>query len=419
MMTTRPARGAATARMLQLFRPQPLPIGVDVGSESVKILQLALRPSGPAVAAAVRARIPDDVRGDPDARVVFAGETLRNALRRGGFHGRRIVASLPRELVHYKAHRLPPMPAGDLVMAARIDARDLFRFDPDSADVQCLDAGEVRQGDDGRREVILVAAGKKYIDDFVRALHRAGGRVASLEVEPCALRRSAQRVAAAASAAADDRPPQVLLDIGSVQSRIVICKGECIRLVKLVDVGADHLREAVSRKLGVPPAEAEQLRRRANANAASAKPADGVRQVIHDATRHAVETLAREVLASVRYHAATFDDIAPRRIDLLGGAADDPQVRSIVSATLSMPAEPLSLFAGIDAAAIPSADRTPSLGEWAVALGLALKGVPPFPAPPQAATAAGARPLPNASDDAREDADVLATAAAFTGATHD
>ena len=411
-MSTR-LTGAVTARMLQPFRPQPLPIGVDVGSESVKILQLALTPSGPAVAAAVRARIPDGVKGDPDARVVFAGETLRDALRRGGFHGRRVVASLPRELVHYKTHRLPPMPAGELVMAARIDARDLFRFDPDSADVQCLDAGEVRPGGgEPRREVILVAAGKKYIDDFVRALHRAGGRLASLEVEPCALHRSAQRVAAAAAGGAtapDDGASRMLLDIGAVQTRVVIWKGDCVRLVMLVDFGGDHLRAAVSRKLGVPPAEAEQLRRRAN----SAKPADGVRQVIHDATRHAIESLAREVQASVRYHATTFGDTAPRRIDLLGGAADDPQVRSILSAMLSIPAEPLTLFPGIDAAAIPSADCTPSMGEWAVALGLALKGVPPRHVPAAHAAPAGApTPTPDAPIDERAEV----PAAALTGA---
>ena len=148
--------------MLQLFRPPTPAIGLDVGAESVKLLQLAAGPGVPRVGAALCVPVPADVKGDPDRRVIFAGETLRAALRneRGGFVGRRVVAALPKELLHYKTHRLQGLDADEVSMAARIDARDLFRFDPDSADVQCIDAGEVRQGADRRREVILIAAGK-------------------------------------------------------------------------------------------------------------------------------------------------------------------------------------------------------------------------------------------------------------------
>ena len=355
--------------MFQLFGSKPLPIGLDVGCESVKILQLTHSPStGLAVAAAVRALIPDDIKSDPDQRVAFAGQTLRAALRSRRFRGKRIVAALPKDVVHYKTHRLPPMPAAELMMAARIDARDLFRFDPDSADVQCLDAGELMQGGERRHEVTLVAAGKKYVDNFVRTIDRAGGRIASLEVEPSAIRRAAARVGGSAG----DAPPRLLLDIGASQSRLLICQGSCARVFKAIDVGAEHLRTAVSRKLGLPPAEAEQLRRRAAG--ANGKPPDGVRQGVFDASRHAVETIAREALACVRYHAVTFRGPAPHRVELVGGVADDAQVCAVLAETLAMPAGPLDLFHGIDVGNIGSADRTSSLGEWAVVLGLALKG---------------------------------------------
>jgi type IV pilus assembly protein PilM len=359
--------------MPQLFGPQPLAIGLDVGSESVKMLQLAATATGLVVAAALRAVIPDAVRGDPDRRVAFAGETLRAALRQRRFRGRQVVAALPKDVVHYKTHRLPPMPAADVMLAARIDARDLFRFDPDSADVQCLDAGDVRQGVDRRREVILVAAGKRYVDEFVWAIHRAGGRASSLEIEPSAVRRAAARVG---EAAGDGAPPRLLLDVGAAQSRVVIFAGEQVRVLDAIDVGADHLRTAVSRKLGLPAAEAEQLRRRAAAQAAGGQPSGAVSEVVFDATRHAAETIARGVVECVRYHATTFRGPAPARLELVGGAGDDPQLRSILSDALALPAAPLDLFTGIDARAIAPADRTPSLGGWAVALGLALKGAP-------------------------------------------
>ena len=344
--------------MLRLFRSQPLPIGVDVGSGSVKMLQLAAGLSGLAVAGAVRVAMPDDVRGDPDRRVEFAGEALRAAFRAGRFRGRRVVAALPKDVVHYKTHRLPPMPPADLLPAARIDARDLFRFDPDSADVQCLDAGDVRQGGEPRREVILVAAGKKYVDAFVRTLHRAGGRVASLEVEPSAVCRAAARPGGPGGED-EASPPQLLLDVGAAQSRLVIRAGVCVRVFKVIDAGAGAEDTAQGKEGG-----------------------DGVRQAPQDATRLAVDTIAREVLASLRYHAVTFGGVAPGRVHLLGGGAGDLGIQFGLAEALAMPAGPFELFAGIDtsaiAATVPAASaHTASLGEWAVALGLALKGACP------------------------------------------
>lgn len=362
--------------MLKWFGPTSPPIGLEVGAESVKLLQLACTSEGFRVAAALRVAIPSDVKGKPDERVAFASATVRDALRRQTcrFTGANIVAALPKELLHYKTHRLAMMSAEEVEISAKIDARDLFRFDPDSADVQCIDAGEVRQGIDSRREVILIAAGKQYVNEFTLALHRAGARVQSLSIDPCALWRAAAR-----GNAHPDAPPRILLDIGAAQSRLVIGRGDAIRVVKTIDVGADHIRTAISRKLGFSVEEAEQLRRRSSS--ASPNKLDGIRKVLNDATRHVTELLAREVLAYVRYHAITFRGPAPKRIELVGGDANDAQIRAILSATLMLPAKPVDVFHGIDISAMSAIDRTASMGEWAVALGLALKGLERIAAP--------------------------------------
>jgi hypothetical protein len=280
------------------------------------------------VAASNRVPLPDGVKGDPDRRVAFAGEQLRIALKRGAFRGNRVVASLPKELLHYKRHRLPPIAAVDVAASARIDARDLFPFDPNSVDVQVLDAGEIHDdGSDGnrRREVILIAAGKKYVDQFTLALDAAGAEVVSLDVDPCSLWRAAQRVPLPAGLAGLVHP-RVLLDVGAAQSRIVIGLDD-IRVIDTIAATADS---------------------------------PGV--------------LAREALKAVRYHAATFSGPSPQGIELLGGSAHDPELRSTLASTLLLPTRPAELFADIDATSIPETDRTPSLGEWAVVLGLIMRG---------------------------------------------
>jgi hypothetical protein len=122
--------------------------------------------------------------------------------------------------------------------------------------------------------------------------------------------------------------PRLILDIGAAQSRVILGSGDGIRFVKAID-----------------------------------------------ATAKTPDVLAREVLKCVRYYAMTFQGASPKRIELVGGFANDPDVRSKLASTLLLPAKPAKLFADIDMSAVPEADRTPSLGEWAVALGLALKGM--------------------------------------------
>jgi len=211
--------------------------------------------------------------------------------------------------------------------------------------------------------VILVAAGKRYLDQFVDALHDGGAGVASLGIDPCIIWRAASRV----RPHDDPAHPRVLIDVGAAQTRLVIGHGEHLRVIKTIDVGGDHIRTAVARKLGLPLEQVQELRQSAAA---------GVRKGLAEAARPCTELLAREALACVRYHAHTFRGPAPRRIELLGGEANDPQVRSTLAATLLLPVKPLDVFRCIDASAIPAADRTASLGEWAVALGLALRGFP-------------------------------------------
>src|SRR3954471_12209277 len=220
--------------MLSCFREPSPAIGLEVGAESVKLLQLAEHVAGSLkVSAAVRVAIPAGVKGDPDRRVAFAGETVRAALGKGTFRGNRIVAAVPKELLHYKTHRLQAMQPDEVFAAARIDARDLFRFDPDSAHVQCIDAGEVGRGDDRRREIILIAAGKKYLDGFTVALDEAGANVVSLDVDPCALWRAAKRVDCSVDATGVAHP-RVLLDVGAAQTRLVVGFGDDIRVVKTI-----------------------------------------------------------------------------------------------------------------------------------------------------------------------------------------
>src|SRR4051812_7899299 len=132
--------------MFRLTRTQVQPIGLDIGRDAIKMLQLeVVGDSLTAVAGALK-EYPAEAKLQATSRMAMLPELLRQMLRQNPFVGRNIVTTLPREFLNVKNLRLPLMPEEELESAVRFEARNIFPFDTEEAQVQCLPAGEVRQG---------------------------------------------------------------------------------------------------------------------------------------------------------------------------------------------------------------------------------------------------------------------------------
>src|SRR4051794_24815427 len=111
--------------MMKLRRTQPQPIALDVGNDSVKMLQLAATPAGLRVAAAASRPRTGPAGGGRGGIPQFAS-ALRQMLDETRFAGRNVVAALPQELIHLRTLRLAPRPGRDLPTAVRSAAAELF-----------------------------------------------------------------------------------------------------------------------------------------------------------------------------------------------------------------------------------------------------------------------------------------------------
>src|SRR5688500_18361159 len=143
--------------MLRLTTTQLQPIGLDIGYDGIRMLQLEVAKDGVAVRAAARAGYAEGIRETTEARLAGARESVRRMLQEQPFGGRRVIVAPPPEIVHVKNYLLPPMPAAEVESAVRLEARNLFAFETEDARVQWLPAGEVRQGNDVLQEVIVLA----------------------------------------------------------------------------------------------------------------------------------------------------------------------------------------------------------------------------------------------------------------------
>jgi type IV pilus assembly protein PilM len=180
--------------MIRFTRTQTQPIGVDIGADCVKLLQMEIVGEALSIVAAASAPLPAGARSaDFKQRTAAAAVVIRQMLRQNAFSTRKIVAAIPAEILHVKNLRLPLMPIDELRAAIDFEARNIFPFDTKDAHIQFLHAGEVRQGTDARQEVIVIAALRADVDAFICELHRSGAVIESLDFAPSAIYRSVER----------------------------------------------------------------------------------------------------------------------------------------------------------------------------------------------------------------------------------
>ncbi len=360
--------------MFRLTQSQVQPIGLDLGHDSVKLLQLEVVGNTLAVHAAARGNLPAEVRQNSSLRVPAASDIVRRLLQEGGFSGRRVVATLPREIIHVKNLRLPMMPPAELESAALFEARNVFAFDTDHAQIRLLPVGEVRQGTDTLQEVVLLAARDEDVDTFVEQIHRCGVIVDSLDIEAAALYRTIERFIRRRE---DEQEINVVVDLGVRHSQVVIGKGREVQFLKSLDFGGAELNEAVARKLSITADEACTLRRRLSDTPAVAADGDSeqdpVRQAVYDAGRQILEDLGREIGLCLRYHSVTFRGHRPARVRLAGGEGCDTQVQAVLNSVLPIPAEAGKPLMSVNTEKMKPEDRRGTMTEWSLAFGLGLR----------------------------------------------
>lgn len=239
------------------FNPASSPIGVDFGSDCLRVAQVELIGNEHHLVAAASADVPPHVRNDPSARFAFFSEAIRDLLQQGNFRGRRVILSLPASLMHIQHLRIPKMDDEALKKGLAWEARGKLPFDPTQAVLRHLVAGEVYHDQEPKYEVILMAARRELVDQYLAAADRAKLTVVGMNVEPKATIDCFSHIYRRAS---DVESTTCYVDIGCTASRATIARGGKIQFARVIPIGGEHFSRAVATALRIPLDQARQLR---------------------------------------------------------------------------------------------------------------------------------------------------------------
>jgi type IV pilus assembly protein PilM len=368
------------------------PIGLDVGHNSIKMIQLLMNGEHISVLAADEARIDHSINSDEQNRRDFIVSSIKKMLARGNFHGRNVVSCLPSGKLKITSLRLPETEKDEIEQALRKEVTQRFGLDPDKDSMDYVIAGNVRQGDEIKNELILFAIDKETIQDHIQMLSEAGLKPMAIDTIPYALFRSFER----SLRRQEDRDcTLVFVDVGSRVTTVVFGREGKISFVKEIPIGGEKFNQEVAAKLSISIGEAEVLRDalRMERGLSMPKPnsvAHGsggnwqemdasTRQVMVDAVSAVVEDLAREISLCLRYYTVTFRGKRVERAVIAGGGAYEDILLSVLHRHLTVELEVAQPLRGFDLSSERTnlnfdSDRRGFLCEWAIAVGLSLKG---------------------------------------------
>jgi type IV pilus assembly protein PilM len=369
------------------------PIGLDIGHNSIKMIQLAINGEQLSVFAADEARIDSDVNGDQQARKDYIISSVKQMISKGNFHGKDVVSCLPCGDLKVTSLRLTEAEGEKIEQALRREVIHRFGLDPDKDVMDYIVAGNVRHGDEIKNELILFATNNETVKSHIEMIEMAGLRPIAIDTIPCALFRNFER----SLRRQEDREHAVIfIDVGSCYTTVVFARGGEICFVKQIKIGAGDFNREVAAKLGISNSEAEILRGELQAEYGPSIPKPdstkqmpienkqkieaSTRQVMIDAISKIADELAHEISLCLRYYTVTFRGKRIERAILTGGGGYEKILLDVMQRQLTVSVEVAQPLRGFNMSNERAnlnfyGDRRGFLCEWAVAVGLSLKGM--------------------------------------------
>jgi type IV pilus assembly protein PilM len=260
-------------------------------------------------------------------------------------------------------------------------------------------------------------------------LTEAGLRLVAVDAIPCALFRGFERLLQRQE---DKEQTAVFVDVGSRFTTVVFGRGGEISFIKQVPIGGERFNQEVATKLGVDISGAQTLRKALRAerlavagnwgltcdktdgdnqtqqeqdgepelallqvqaedsfdgDLENSRPFEGIGQQLDTSTRQAVvdavsavaEALAKEISLCFRYYTVTFRGKRVERAVFAGGGAYEDILLNVLRRQLTVEIKVAQPLKGFDLMNVDffGSDRRGLLYEWAVAVGLSLKGLAP------------------------------------------
>jgi len=288
-------------------------VGLDIGSHSVKAVEIARKGRSQEfdLTHLGVAQLPPEaiVQG---AFLNSAGivDAIREATEKAKIRTKQVAAAVSGHSVIVKKVSLPTLSREELDEQIRWEAEQYIPFDVNEVNLDFQILGE--DGAEGQMDVLLVAAKKDLIDDYVQVITEAGLQPAVIDVAAFAVEN-----AWASNYDANPDETIALVNIGAQVVNINVVTGGVPTFTRDITTAGNQYTEEIQKAMSVGFEEAERLKLGARAGEESQ---DVVPEEVVQAMHSVTETVIGEISRSLDFYAATSAESRINKVYLSGGS---------------------------------------------------------------------------------------------------
>lgn len=336
-------------------------IGIDIGTESIKIVEIAWQKGQPTLKNFGIKELPDRVI--EDGRIIDSQqltETLRQLLATMHTRTKNAVVAVGGRVMFARELMFPTMTAEELREAIKWDLEKYIPYAPNS---YYYDFAIVGKGNtETEIKALLVASPMENVNNIITIIKSVGLNLTAVDMEPLALHRIFT-----------DADKAMVIDIGALLSQVTVFQNGSPAVIRNIPIGGKNFTNVIMQALQLDFKEAEQLKQ----NQMNLSRAD-IALKYFDAQQQ-LEVLfaefARDIRRTAEYYQQQNRNVIIDKIFVTGGGAQLGHLVQYLSSQLDIPAvmhDPLAKLqipASFDKVHLQQ--TAPRLG---TAIGLALRG---------------------------------------------
>ena len=326
-------------------------VGVDLGSASIKLVELEQTASGPRLLKSLIQELPvlptappssaphPELSRPPDHPGIDLVGWLQSMMAECRVREVHVAIDGPDVVIRRVA--VPLMPKSELPEALKWQVKEQLPFPIQDAVLDYRVIGDVWEKDVKKQDVLVAVGSAPWLHELVELIQRAGVRVASLSPAPVAAWRGVTAVMPETSTGS-----VALIEIGASKTTVTIAKDGHLRLVRELAVGSGSMTEALigavaseSGEVAIDRSKAEQLKRQYGVLTESAQGLthDGV-PLFHLASlmRPVLEQLLTELSRVCDFYKVQLEESGVSRVLLCGAGANLKHLQSFLADGLGM-----------------------------------------------------------------------------------
>jgi len=299
--------------------------GLDIGTSAIRVVQLRGGPNPRALEKYAYLPIDDKLSmSDSKADQQKLIDEVKKLLTEARISSRNVAVGIPSQKVFTTVVDIDRLNDDELAKTIRYQADSLIPTPLAESKIDWVVIGDSPK-DKTKVEVLLSSVTNVFTEARLDMLESIGLNVIAFEPDNLALARSIVPL--------DATQPQMVLDVGSKSTDLVICMNGAPRLTRSIPTGSEAIVKAAMQGLSVDQKQAEQFVFKFGLSK------DKLEGQIHQAIIGTVDLLITEIDKSIKFFQARYVESKLDRIIVTGGASALPEFPLYVANKFSINVE--------------------------------------------------------------------------------